>query len=338
MKTTALIIATIGCIALGVFGFAQSKKLQAQSEELTATKQQVATLEAELKEKSDAIENARSVEAKSRILQKTLSESTTVAVAESKKSEKLQASLEEARTNNPMHVVASMLKDPGMRDLVKSQQKMTLGPIIDQQYGDLFKQLHLTPEQSATFKDLVMKKMLAGTDAGLSIMDGSLDASQRAELTKQVKAQSDEMETEMKQFLGDNNYQAYQSYEKTVPDRLTMSQFNQQFSGTATALTSEQQNQMVQAMSDARNNFTWTSTLNKQDAAASGDIAGMLTDDNIAKFTAEREQFDQQFLTKAQQILTPDQYTSYQKFQQQQRDLQLMSFKMAKQLFNTQSQ
>jgi hypothetical protein len=336
MKTTALIIVTIGCVALGIFGVAQSKKLQAQSEELAATKQQVAALEAELKEKSEAIENAKSVEAKSRMLQKTLSESTTAAVAESKKSEKLQASLEESKTNNPMHAMASMLKDPGMRDLVKNQQKMTLGPIIDQQYGALFKQLNLTPEQSATFKDLILKKTLAGTDVGLSMMDGSLDASQRAELTKQVKAQTDEMDAEMKQFLGDN-YQAYQSYEKTVPDRMTMSQFSQQFAGTATALTSAQENQMVQAMSDARNNFSWTSSLNKQDAAASADIAGMLTDDNIARFSAEREQFDQQFLTKAQQILTAEQYASYQKFQQQQRDLQLMSFKMAKQLFNTQS-
>jgi len=338
MKTTFLIIAIIGCIALGIFGFEQSKKLQAQSDELAAAKEQVASLEAELKDKEEAIENAKSIEARSRILQKTLTESTTAAVAESKKTEKLQESLDRAKTNNPMSAMAKMFKDPGMRDMMKSQQKMALGPVIEKQYGDLFKQLNLSPEQSAAFKDLIMKKMVAGTDAGLSMMDDSLNPSQRADLAKQVKAQSDEVDSEIKQFLGDNNYQAYQSFEKSVPDRMTMSQFNDQFAGTPNGLTPEQQNQMIRAMSDARNNFTWSSGLNQQNLAANGDIGSVLTDDNIAKYTSEQEQFDQQFLVKAQQILTPDQFTAYQQFQKQRRDMQVMGMKMAKQMFNSQNQ
>ena len=338
MKPTFLIIAIIGCLALGILGVEQSKKLQAQGDELAAAKEQVASLEAELKEKEEAIENARSAEAKAKILQKTLSESTTAAVAASKKNEKLQASLDQARTNNPMHAMATMFKDPNMREMMKSQQKMALGPIIEKQYSDLFKQFNLSPEQSAALKDLVMKKMLAGTDAGLSMMDDSIDPSQRADLAKQVKAQTDEVDSEIKQFLGDNNYQTYQNYEKSVPDRMTLSQFSDQFAGTPNALSPEEQNQMVQALSDARNNFTWTSGLNQQGLGANGDVGSMLTDDNIAKFTAEREQFDQQFLLKAQRILTPDQYSAYQQFQKQQRDMQLMGLKMARQMFNTQNQ
>jgi hypothetical protein len=250
----------------------------------------------------------------------------------------LQQSLDRAKTNNPMSAMAKMFKDPAMRDMMKAQQKTALGPIIEKQYADLFKQLNLSPEQSAAFKDLVMKKMFSGTDASLSMMDDSLDASQRADLAKQVKAQSDEVDSEIKQFLGDNNYQAYQSYEKSVPDRMTMSQFNDQFAGSPNALSPEQQSQMVQALSDARNNFTWTSGLNQQNPGANGDIGSMLTDDNIAKFTSEREQFDQQFLGKAQQILTPDQFATYQQFQKQQRDMQLMGLKMARQMFNSQNQ
>ncbi len=69
-------------------------------------------------------------------------------------------------------------------------------------------------------------------------------------------------------------------------------------------------------------------------SGANGDIASMLTDDNIAKFTAEREQFDQQFLTRAQQFLTPDQVTAYQQYQKQQLQLQLMGFNgQVKQMF-----
>jgi len=333
MKTTFLIIALVGCVALGILGVEQSKKLKSQSDELAATKQQVLGLEAELRQKEDAIENAKSVEAKSQILQKTLSESTTVAAAQSKKTEQLQESLDEAQTNNPMRAMVSMFKDPKMRDMIKTQQKAALGPMITKQYGDLIKQLNLSPEQAATFKDLVSKKMLAGADAGISMMDDSLSASDRADLAKQIKAQTDDVDVEIKQLLGDNNYTAYETYQKTVQDRTTMSQFNDQMAGSSTTLTPDQQSQMVQALSDARNGFTWTSGLNQPNPGADGDIASLLTDDNIAKFTAEREQFDTQFLTKAAQILTPEQLEAYKTFQSQQREMQLMGLKMAGQMF-----
>ncbi len=334
MKTTFLVIALIGCIALGILGVEQSKKLQAQSDELARTKQQVDALQAELKEKTDAVENAKLAEARTQVLQKTLSESTSVAVAESKKSEQLKQSLDEAKTNNPMHAIASMFKDPKMREMMKAQQKSVIGPIIDKQYADLFKQLNMTPDQASAMKDLISKKMLAGADVGMAMLDDSLDASQRADLTKQVKAESDDYDQQIKQLLGDDNYKGYQSYEKTVPDRMAVDQFNSQFAGTSTALTPSQQQQLVQALSDSRNNFNWTSGLNnQQDLGANGDIASMLTDENIAKFTAEREQFDQQFLARAQQFLTPEQVTAYQQFQKQQRELQLMGFNVAKQMF-----
>lgn len=334
MKTTFLVITLIGCVALGILGFEQSKELCAQNDELAKTKQQLAALEAELKEKTDAIDNAKSMEAKARILQKTLNESASATVAESKKSEQLKQSLEEAKTNNPMHAVVDMFKDPQMREMMKAQQKAAIGPMIDHEYTDLFKQLNLTPEQAAQAKDLIGKKMLAGADVGMAMLDDSLDASKRADLTKQVKAESDDDDQQIKQFLGDDNYKEYQSYEKSVPDRTTVDQFNSQLSGTATALSASQQQQLVQALSDSRDNFNWTSGLNnEQDLTGNGDIASMLTDDNIAKFTAEREQFNQQFLTRAQQFLTPEQATAYQQYQKQQLQLQLMGFKMAKQMF-----
>jgi hypothetical protein len=333
MKTTILVIALIGCVALGILGVAQSRQLKAQREELAQTKQQLAALDAELKEKQEAIDNAKLTEMKAKVLQQTLTQSATMAVEESKKSEKLKASLDEAETNNPMHTMASMLKDPKMRDMIKAQQKMVMGPMIDKQYSDFYKQLNLTPEQTAGLKDLLGKKMLAGTDAGMSMLDDSLDASQRADLTKQAKDQTDEIDNQIKQFLGDDNYKAYQSYEKTVPDRATMSQFSDQFAGTPNALTGGQQEQLVQAMSDARNNFNWTSGLNQPNPGANGDLGAMLTADGIDRFVKEREQFDEQFLDRAQKILTPSQLAAFKEYQATQRELQAASMKMAGQMF-----
>jgi hypothetical protein len=335
MKTTILVIALIACIALGILGVQQSHQLQARRDELAQTKQQLAAIEAELKDKEEAIANARLTEAKAKILQQTLAQSTTVAVEESKKSEKLKASLDEAETNNPMHAMAGMFKDPKMREMIKAQQKMVMGPILDKQYSDFYKQLNLTPEQTAGLKDLMGKKMLGAADGGMSMLDDSLDASQRADLTKQIKDQTDEIDNQIKQFLGDDNYKAYQAYEKTVPDRMTMSQFSDQYAGTPNALTAVQQDQLVQAMSEARNNFNWTSGLSQRSASANGDIASLLTDDNIKKFAAEQEQFDQTILTRAQTILTPAQLAAFKEYQTTQRELQGASMNMAKQMFKT---
>ena len=181
-------------------------------------------------------------------------------------------------------------------------------------------------------KDLLQKKMSAATDAGMSLMDGSLDAAQRADLAKQIKSQTDDYDTQIKQFLGDENYQAFQAYEKTTPDRMTVSQFNDQLAGGATALTADQQQQLIQMMSNERNNFKWTVDYNNK-TALNGDYASMFTEDKVNQFAKEKEQLDQQILTQAQQFLTPEQLASFQQFQTTQRAMQAAGMKIAAQMF-----
>lgn len=333
MKNTILVILLVASVALGFLNVKRGKTLQKVSDELVQTKQQLLTVQTELNEKSEAIENAKISEAKSKILQQTLTESTTTAIEQSKKADQLQQSLAESKTNNPMHSMVAMFKDPKMREMMKSQQKAFIGPVINKQYGNLFKQLGLTQEQAESFKDLIGKKMLAGSDAGFSMLDDSLDASQRADLSKQIKSQTEDFDNQIKQFLGDDNYQAFQSYEKTVPDRMSVGQFGDQFAGTPNALNAGQQDQLLQALSDARNNFKWTSGLNQQNPGMNGDMSSMLTDDNINRFVQEREQFDDQFLSRAASILSPEQLAAYKDFQKTQRDLQVAGLRMAGQMF-----
>ncbi|HZL79350.1 MAG TPA: hypothetical protein VFC17_10905, partial [Candidatus Limnocylindrales bacterium] len=214
---------------------------------------------------------------------------------------------------------------------------MFMGPMIDKQYAALFQQLNLTPEQAATLKDLLQKKMLAGAGAGMSLMDGSLDAAQRADLTKQIKSETDDYDAQIKQFLGDENYPAFQGYEKTVPDRMTVSQFSDQLAGGASPLSNDQQQQLAVAMNDARTSFKWTTDYSNKNPS-SGDYASMFSEDKINQFTQEKEQFDQQFLTRAQQILTPEQAAAFQQFQTAQRQLQIMGMKMAANMFAPKSQ
>jgi len=337
MKNLCFTILAVATIALGAWCVNQQGKLKSQSARLAQTEAQLATVKAELKEQNEAIEHAKFAAANEKILQQVLSETEMGAAEQSKKAEHLEQSLAAAKTNNPMQGFAAMFKDPNMREMIKAQQKAIMGPMLDKQYGALFQQLNLTPEQAASLKDLLEKKLLAGTDAGFSMLDNSLDATQRADLAKQVKNQTDDVENQIKQFLGDGNYQAFQNYEKTVPDRTAVNQFGDQLAGTATALSAKQQEQLTQAMGEARNNFKWTMDLNKPDVAR-GDYATMFSEDNINQFAQDKERFDQQFLAQARPILTPEQLTAFQGYQKTQRELQIAGMKMAAQMFAPKSQ
>ena len=338
MKNTLIIILAIAAIAAGAFYIAQRKQLSAASSQLTDAQARLTNAETQLKEQTDAVEHARVSEAKTDILQKTLTEASAEAVQQSKQTEQLKQTLAAAKTNNPLKGIGAMFKNPEMRKMIEAQQKAVMGPMIAKQYSDLFQQLNLTPEQRDALETLLQNKQLAGVNSGMSLLDDSLDASQRATLEAQMKSQNEDFENQLKQLLGDDNYQAYQAYNKTIPARTTVNQFTDQLAGTPNALSADQQQQMIQAMTEAKNNFQWTSALNPtSNAAAQHDPAAqlaLLTEDNINLAAAETERFDQQFLVKAQQILTPAQVTAFQQFQTTWRDMQTSSMKMAAGMFS----
>ena len=338
MKNLIITLLAIATLALGAWCLHQQNQFKNQSAQLAQTETQLAATKAELQQQSEAIEHAKFAAANEKILQQVLAETEAGAEEKSKKAAHLEQSLAAAKTNNPMQGMAAVFKDPKMREMIKSQQKAVLGPMLDKQYAALFQQLNLTPEQTAALKDLLEKKMFAGTDAGFSMLDDTLDAAQRADLAKQVKSQTDGIENQIKQLLGDQNYQTLQTYQQTLPDRTAVSQFSDQLAGSATALTSDQQQQLLQAMGDVRANFKWTAALNNPGTAASGDYAAIFTEDNINQFAQQQEQFDQQVFTRAQSILTPDQFTAFQGYQKAQRDLQIAGMKMAAQMFAPKAQ
>jgi hypothetical protein len=332
MKNIAVVLLLAVSIALGALTFRQKHQL-------AEIQTRLVTVENQLKEKTAAIESAKAAESRAKMLENALKETAAAAGEQSKQQSKqvtqLQTKLAAAKTNAPdggLSALSSMFKDPKMKEMIKTQQKAVMGPMIDKQYAALFHQLKMTPEESASMKDLLVKKMLAGADAGMSLMDGSLDTAQRAELTKQMKTETDSYDAQIKDFLGTDNYPAFESYEKTVPDRMAVSQFSDQLASGANQLSADQQEQLAQAMSDARTSFKWTTDYSNK-TPAGGDFASMFSEDKLNQYTQEKEKFDQQFLARAQQILTPEQTKTFEEFQKTQRDLQIMGMKMAASMF-----
>jgi hypothetical protein len=335
MKSTLITLLLIAVVALGTFSAHQRNQIARTRTRLAAAEDLLKVAQNRLKEMSDAAEKVTQAEQNARILQQTLTEASAASAAQSQQVTQLQQSLAAAQTNTGRGLGA-LFKDPQMKDMIKAQQKMVMGPMIDKMYGALFQELNLTPEQSAGLKDLLMKKMLAAADVGMSMFDGSLDAAKRKEMAAQIKTQTDAFDEQIKQYLGDENYQAFQSYEKTTPDRMVVSQLQDQLAASGTGLDPAQQQQLVQALSDARQNFKWTTDFNNQ-KPGDGDFAEMFSEDRVNQFALEKAQFDQQFLERARQILTPEQLAAFEKFQEAQRQLQITGMKMAAKMFAPQS-
>ena len=335
MKNILIVVLLVATVALSAIAYRQSNQAAQNRAELAQVHTDLAAVQTQVQAGKEAAEKVATNERKAKAMQEALTESSKFATEKTKQAEQLEAKLTEAKTNaanaSPMAGVAKMFKDPKMRELMKSQQKAFMGPMITKQYEEFFKAANLSAEDTDQLKKLMTDKMLVGADQGMAMLDDSTTAEERAAAGKKIKADQDDYDAQIKQLLGDN-YAAYQSYEKTVPDRSEVNQFGEQLSGDQ-ALTADQKTQLVKELGTARSSFKWTTDYTQNKTPEDGNYAGMFSEEKIEKFAQEKEQFDAQFLERAQKILTPEQAKQYAEHQKTQRDMQMVGMKMAASMF-----
>ena len=335
MKNILIVILLVATVALSAIAYRQSNQTALNRAELAEVQAQLASSQAQLTAGKEASEKSALAARKAQAMQEALTESTKFGTEQAKQTEQLEAKLTEAKTNaakaNPMAGMAKMFKDPKMRELIKTQQKAFMGPMITKQYEEFFKAANLSSEDTDQLKKLMTDKMLVGADQGMALMDDSTTAEERLAAGKKIKADQEDYDAQIKTLLGDN-YEAYKSYEKTVPDRSEINQFGDQLTGDQ-ALTADQKTQLVKELGEARSSFKWTTDYTQNKTPEDGNYAGMFSEEKIEKFAQEKEQFDAQFLERAQTILSPEQAKQYAEHQKTQRDMQMMGMKMASSMF-----
>ncbi len=335
MKNILIVILLAATVALSAIAYRQSNQASQNRAELAQVHTELAASQTQVQAGKEAAEKIATNERKAKAMQEALTESSKFATEKTKQAEQLEAKLTEAKTNsansNPMAGMAKMFKDPKMREMIKTQRKAFMGPMITKQYEEFFKSANLSTEATDQLKQLMTDKMLVGADKGMAMLDDSTTAQERADMGKQIKAETDDYDAQIKTLLGDN-YAAYQSYEKTVPARTEVNQFGDQLSGDM-ALTAEQKTQLINELGATHSGFKWTTDYTQNKTPEDGDYAAMFSEEKLDKFTQEKESFDNEFLAKAQKILTPDQATKYAEFQKTQRDMQMFGMKMASQMF-----
>lgn len=332
MKNVIIVILLAATVVLGGLYIRSNGKIAQTDAKLIAQEKVIADLEGEIAQRD---ERAASLRAK---LEKTQEESVVNAGTAAQLSQALtnqvQAHAAEEGTNaKPANPFAEMFKNPEMRDMIKNQQKTVLGGMVDKNYAEFFKAMNLTPEQSAALKDLILNKMLGNADLGMEMMGGEMDAEKRAALTKQMKESTEALNAQIKELLGAENYSLYETYEKSIPDRMAVEQLKGQLDSNL-ALNANQEQLLIAAMSEERQGFKFTTDFsNQQDF--SEDMLSRFTEDRISLFLEEQDQLNQKYLARAQTILSADQYATYQKSLKNQQEMMKMGMKMAASMFGT---
>src|SRR5438477_550260 len=175
MKNVIIAVLLISTLGLGALVF-REKQQKSQAEET------VGTLSNKL---SEVQAQAEEQEKKASKLQNELLASRTETVVKSSE----VVHLKEALTNETQAAsngtgssgsgsssnaspMANMFKNKDMRDLIRSQQKAVMGPLVEKNWGPFFSSMGLNSEQTATLKDMLVKKTMVDAEMGVSMLTG----------------------------------------------------------------------------------------------------------------------------------------------------------------------
>jgi hypothetical protein len=242
---------------------------------------------------------------------------------------RLRASAQaDSKAANPM---VEMLKSPAGKEMMKASMR-TEGLAVARSYAKLFAELHLTPEQTASMKDLMINRTMASADMITAAMSGQADPAQLQAQAVQVKAEQAAIDGQIKQLLGDDNYTQYQAYGKTLPERMVVTQVADQLADSPMAVGADQEQQLFDAMVEERQNFKFTTDFSDP-SKLKGDVASYYTEDNKQRYLQELEQLNQIYLARAQSILSPDQLAVFQSSLGSQQAKQAASVTVVSKLF-----
>lgn len=226
---------------------------------------------------------------------------------------------------SPLADIAKMMKNPGMKEMVRAQQKGQM----DLMYGSLFKCLQLSDADLETLKGVLLDKQMSMVDASMDMMNKTATPEERKAAENRMKELTADYDAQIRALLGDDNYPVYQAFEATQAERMQVTMFKGALSG-ADQMTEAQEDSLVRVMHDERNNF-------KSSVPGFGGTQpadpGQFTPERIAKLLEESAKLQAQYVARAAEILTPSQLEVFEANLKQQQAMQEMGLRMAAKMF-----
>jgi hypothetical protein len=329
MNKSLVFFLTVIAVGLGAIIYAEANTISELNRKMTDLRQKEAALRAQAERDHEEIAKLQSQIAtfrdESEALRKKLASGPGAAAGASGTNALPAAASGDSKgawTKN----FAKMFSDPEMKKSMKAQQSMG----IRMMYGDLFKQLGLSAQDSEQLADILAERQLEFSAAAMSGMNG--DNKPDPEQSKTIADAKQRYEEQLKATLGEDNYKKLQDYEKTIGDRFMMQQFEGQFASAGAPLEPRQREALLQIMQDERLKMPESPlTQNNPDPKAA--LEALKNPATIDQFFAQQEEMNRRVLERARQTLSADQIGALQKAQQQMAELMRGQMKMSQELF-----
>jgi hypothetical protein len=211
-----------------------------------------------------------------------------------------------AVTNNLFSNLATMLKNPQQREALRAGQKM----MVDQMYGAL----PLPADRLTALKELLLDRLMAMAEPGLSAMTGT--AADRKQAMGTARAIKEEYDQKIQALLGQQEYRVFQEYDKTVTERLLVQTFKNTLPAEA-RLSTTQEDALLSAMHDEA---TASQTVMKNNLPPNS----IPTSEDLSR---QLKLFQQNTLKRASTILTPQQLDQFKNWQEQMATVQTAALK-----------
>jgi hypothetical protein len=225
-----------------------------------------------------------------------------------------------------MKGIAKMFTDPEMRKTMRSQQMMG----IRMMYGDLAKELGLSPQDTEQLLELLTERQMDMAAAGMKAFDSKNPdfAKEKDRLAENSKRYEDQI----KAVLGEEKFKTLQTYESSMGDRFMLQQFEGQFGAAGAPLEGNQKQQLLSLMQEERAKTPPELNLpNSRNPAKQ--MEALKNPETVNQYISAQETFQKRVLERSRQFLNADQVGALEKVHQQQLELLRMQLKMSQEMF-----
>lgn len=221
----------------------------------------------------------------------------------------------------PMAEIARLTQSPGMKNLIRAQQKGQL----DLLYGSLFKYLELSGVDVNAVRDLLLDRQMAILGVAMESMNSDVPPRERANRMRQASADFD---ARIRAMLGPEHSEVFDSYEATQAERAQVTLFKNALPAED-RLTEDQEDRLILALHEERS----------RSVVATDDFGNRLSDpsalspQDLEVLLRDSAKLREKYAERAVAILTPSQLEQFKTSQAQQQAMLEAAMKMSAGLF-----
>jgi hypothetical protein len=227
-----------------------------------------------------------------------------------------------------MSSMAKMMDNPTMNKVMEASQRGAVGAL----YSDMIEYLDLNAEETGYFMDLLMARQMKQVDMAMKMMGGNLGEDEKMALAEEAKQTAETVKTEMEKFLNNpDDFAEWEFYEKTMGERMMLSQMDQKLSQSDAALSDETYRDLLGMMHEERENFDFTSDLNDD---KNMDLSpARFSKENLQNHFNDQTRLNAAIKAKAEAILSPEQHAAFSDSLKIAEEMQKAQLEMAAQMF-----